>query len=263
MLQKTRKLRILLLLTVLFVVAMNSWLSRLRNTDWHSPLWVALYPINGDGTAASSDFIHRLREEDFAVVERFFAEQAERYGLTNDRPVTFKLAPQVKALPPTPPRQGSLLEVVWWSLKLRYWAWRHDTFDGPANAQLYLVFHDPDRQNHLAHSTGLEKGMVGIVNLFADDKMVPQNNVVLAHEFMHLVGASDKYNLSTNQPLFPTGYAEPERRPLYPQAYAELMGGRLPLSEDEAAIPDNLDAVVIGRATAAEINWIATQQAAY
>lgn len=255
MLQKTRKLRILLLLAVLFVVAMNTWLAKVRSTDWHSSLWVVLYPVNGDGSSTTTDYIRQLQESDFEDVEAFFAEEGYRYGIATDRPVTLKLGPEVKALPPSPPRQGSMLEVMLWSLKLRYWAWRNNAFDGPADAQLYLVYHDPERQQTLAHSTGLEKGLVGIVNLFADAHMQAPNHVILAHEFLHLVGATDKYDFATNLPRYPEGYAEPLRQPRYPQRFGELMGGRIPLSANHARIPDSLNEMLVGETTAIEINW--------
>jgi hypothetical protein len=50
------------------------------------------------------------------------------------------------------------------------------------------------------------------------------------------------------------GYAEPERTPLYPQRYAEIMGGRIALSNDDAMIPKSLKYVVIGDDTATEIH---------
>jgi len=256
MLQKTRKLRILLLLAILFIVAMNTWLAKVRSTDWHSSLWVVLYPVNGDGSTTTAEYIRQLQESDFDEVESFFAEEGQRYGIAADTPVTLKLAAEVKALPPSPPRQGSMIEVILWSLKVRYWAWRHSSFVGPSNAQLYLVYHDPELKQTLEHSTGLEKGLVGIVNLFADERMKAPNHVILAHEFLHLVGASDKYDFTTNQPRYPEGYAEPQRQPRLPQRYAELMGGRIPLAANRARIPDNLNEVLVGEATAVEINWM-------
>ena len=80
--------------------------------------------------------------------------------------------------------------------------------------------------------------------------------MIIAHEFLHTVGASDKYDVTSNQPLFPDGYAEPERRPLYPQVNAEIMGGRVPLSEQDAVMPKSLRLCRIGTATAREIRWI-------
>ena len=46
---------------------------------------------------------------------------------------------------------------------------------------------------------------------------------------------------------------EPDREPRFPQRYAEIMGGRIALSADEAIIPQSLKYVVIGEQTAREI----------
>jgi len=43
---------------------------------------------------------------------------------------------------------------------------------------------------------------------------------------------------------------------LFPQEQAELMAGRIPLSESRAEQPESLRQVVIGTLTAREINWI-------
>lgn len=79
--------------------------------------------------------------------------------------------------------------------------------------------------------------------------------MVLAHELLHTLGATDKYAPSTNAPLYPDGYAAPEARPLLPQTKAELMAGRIPVEEQRAEIPESLSQVVIGMATSREIGW--------
>jgi hypothetical protein len=84
----------------------------------------------------------------------------------------------------------------------------------------------------------------------------------MAHEVLHTLGATDKYDPVTNMPIFPFGYAEPDRAPLHPQDKAELMGGRVPRSPREAEIPRDLSQVVIGPATALEIGWTTTLQGA-
>ena len=48
-----RKIRITLLLLVLFTVGMNALLARLRSTDWDQSLWVVIYPIIGDDSAVT------------------------------------------------------------------------------------------------------------------------------------------------------------------------------------------------------------------
>jgi hypothetical protein len=147
-------------------------------------------------------------------------------------------------------------EVMAWSLRVRFWAWRHDGYDGPkAHVRLFLSYFAPDA-GRLPHSVGLQKGLLGFVNAFASARQQGQNNVVIAHELLHTFGASDKYDPATNQPLFPDGYADPRANPLYPQDKAEIMAGRLPISAEQAETPASLDEAVIGAATAREINWV-------
>jgi hypothetical protein len=70
------------------------------------------------------------------------------------------------------------------------------------------------------------------------------------------LGATDKYDPRTNAASFPDGYAEPDARPVHPQRQAEIMAGRIPVTETRSEIPPNLKRVVIGEKTAREINWI-------
>ena len=252
-----RTVRVTVLLLVLFVVSMNSLLARLRTTDWDEALWVVVYPINGDSSIASQKYIDSLRGDAFDSIEDFLASEANRYSVGISKPVPIQLAPQVFGQPPMPPENAGTLSVMLWSLKLRYWSFRNNTFDGPdPDVQIYVVYNDPGRVQRLRHSLGIQKGLVGVVNAFAGEKFVERNNVVIAHEFLHTVGASDKYDMASNQPLYPHGFAEPERNPLYPQRNAEIMAGRIPLSEDQAVMPDSVAFSTIGQQTAREIRWI-------
>ena len=80
----------------------------------------------------------------------------------------------------------------------------------------------------------------------------------MTHEILHTVGATDKYD-HNNNPIYPEGYAKPGQKPLYPQRYAEIMAGRIALSEQKAKIPTSLKLTVVGEKTAKEINWIKAQ----
>jgi hypothetical protein len=82
-----------------------------------------------------------------------------------------------------------------------------------------------------------------------------ENDVVIAHELLHTVGASDKYLPGTDAPRFPDGYGDPNQVPLYPQRYAEIMAGRRMLSADRWQQAASLDEVLVGTATALEIRW--------
>jgi hypothetical protein len=252
-----KQIRILILLVVLFFVAMNSWLTRLRTTDWDNTLWMVVYPINGDGSPVTQRYIDSLSGESFKRIKTFFADQGRHYNLGIATPLTVRLAPQVEQPPPMPDRNSGPLAVMLWSLQLRYWAFVHDTYDGPSpDIRMFVVYHDPDQHPRLQHSVGLQKGMIGVVNAFASNAMEKSNDVVIAHEFLHTVGATDKYNPVNNQPLYPDGFAEPARSPLYPQRLAEIMGGRIAVSEHQALMPKSLSSAVIGKKTAQEIRWL-------
>jgi hypothetical protein len=251
-----RSVRITLLLLVLFFVAMNTWLTRLRSTDWNEPLWLVVYPVNGDGSAATKNYIDSLDRDSFGAIESFVAREAARYRVGIREPVTIRLAPQPDQRPPSPPSDGNTLSVMLWSLKLRYWAFANDTFEGPEpDVQMFVVYHDPKQHERLRHSLGIQKGLIGVVNAFGARHLAQTNNVVIAHELLHTLGATDKYDPTTNQPLYPVGYAEPSRTPLHPQIQAEIMGGRIPLSDRQAEMPDSLDQCLIGPETALEIRW--------
>ena len=61
--------------------------------------------------------------------------------------------------------------------------------------------------------------------------------------------------LLDNTPSGALGYASPAQRPLFPQQQAEIMAGRIPISETEAKQPEGLWQVILGGAAALEINW--------
>ena len=122
--------------------------------------------------------------------------------------------------------------------------------------RLYLLYHNPATSPRLSHSTALNKGRIGRVNLFGSNEYAKQNLVILAHELLHTLTATDKYDLQTNLPAYPEGFAEPNKEPRYPQDFAELMGGRVPMTETKAEIPKSLEQTLIGEKTAREIGWI-------
>jgi hypothetical protein len=249
-------LRIAILLLILATIAQEAWLSRSRAVSWQDPLRVAIYPIKGDDSAAAATYVRGLGPNTFASIEAFFDEEAKRHGLTTTRPVAITVAPPVAVQPPQPPRDGSILQNIAWSLKMRWWVWRNDTLPGAKpQVRLFVLFFDPASHDQLPHSVGIQRGMLGLINAFATNGMSGSNAVIIAHELLHTLGATDKYAPGTNLPRYPDGYAEPERTPLHPQTFAEIMGGRIPVTESRADIPESLGLTVIGQATATEIGW--------
>lgn len=249
--------RIFILLMILFGIALGSWLTSKRNSDWEQPLWIAIYPINADNSNVTQQYINQLELQDFQSIEDFIAEEAAEFNLALKHPFTIKLAPQVKSLPPEPPTSGKMWEIILWSLNLRYWAYQANTYQGPApHIRMFIKYFEVKDRQPLAHSLGLPQGMLGVVNAFAAEKMTPANAVIITHEILHTLGATDKYDIRSGLPIFPVGYVEVDRDPRFPQEFAEIMAGKIPLSPTKAAIPRGLHQVVIGQQTAHEISWL-------
>jgi hypothetical protein len=252
-----RNIRILILLLILLWAALHTWLERIGSTGWKEPLWVGIFPVNADGSAAAQSFIDGLNEREFADIEDFMAREAHRYGKQLTEPVHVALYPQVKQPPPQLERTAGVLGTVWWSLKLRWFAWRAIDFGGraPPRIRLFVLYHDPATLQVVPDSHGMQKGLLGVVHTFAQRSMAGSNSIVIAHELLHTLGASDKYDPVSGAPLFPIGFAEPNQNPLYPQDKAEIMAGRRAVSAQDAEMPATLGVVVVGPATAAEIRW--------
>ena len=251
-----RRLRIVALLLILAFVALNTYFDRVYSTDWDIPLRVAVFPINADGSAVNERYIRQLSPDSFAEIEAFFEQEAQEYGLQMERPIRLTLAPPIAQSPPALAPDPGMLSAAWGSLRMRFWAWRVDAPPGPApDIKLFVLYYDPAISPAVPHSLGVQKGLFGVVHVFADAGMQGSNETVIAHELLHTLGATDKYDLRTTQPTQPDGYAEPDRDPLYPQAFAELMGGRIPESGTQSTTPESLQQVIIGAKTASEIGW--------
>ena len=253
-----KAVRISILLFILFFVAVSTWLTQSRSTDWNNSLWVKVYPVNADNSPESTKYIANLKLRDFDGIESFLTREAAKYAVNVARPVRLELGEPVPEQPPQLGNSPHVLNVMLWSLKMRWWANSvtsdQDRID--PDVRVFVRYHAPDVAVTLENSVGLQKGMVGIVNGYASRRHRGTNNVIIAHEFLHTLGATDKYSLASGQPIGPDGLAEPQREPLYPQRYAEIMGGRIAVAEDDAMMPKSLDYAVIGPLTAREINLI-------
>jgi len=252
-----RRIRIVVLLYVLLFVAVGSFLARVRARDWDQPLWVEVYPVNGDGSSSAAAAAEHLTGDAFSGIEAFFQSQAAAYGVALERPFRFLIAPALETELPAVPAGGSPIDALFFSLRMRWFVTRLGwASDRPSpDIVLFAIFHDPDRTPVIERSAGLSKGLIAVANVFASPAMHGSNDVIIAHELLHTVGATDKYDPVTNLPYFPIGYADPVREPRLPQARAELMGGRIPLAPNEAVTPRSLAEAVIGAATAVEIGW--------
>ena len=253
-----KRLRVALLLYILLFVAVGEFLTARRSTAWGDTLWVDVYPVNGDQLSSTQRYIDELDGKEFDGVEQFFSAEAKRYGLSLSQPFRLNVVAQYREPLPALEEPASALATLWWSLEMRWVAFKlgwQSTGPKP-DIVAFAVFHDAADSAVLDRSTALRKGLIAVTNLFASRDARGANQMVLAHELLHTLGATDKYAPASNLPRFPDGFADPSAKPLLPQSKAELMAGRIPLDDRHAEIPESLRKVVIGQLTAREIGWL-------
>lgn len=253
-----RYLRIAILLAILVTVAGNQWLTSNRLSSWEKPLWVTIYPVLPEPDEPIQAYVGGLRSDSFEDINVFLRQQATRFGRRLHTPAVFQLAQPLSVMPPALPNENSGLKVALWSLKMRWWVWRNGSQDGLVgdDIKMFVIYQENNPLGPLERSVGVKNGGYGVVNAVASRREAAHNRIVIAHEILHILGAGDKYELSTGQPLAPDGLASPERSPLYPQQRAEIMAGRIAISASRWRYPDSLGSCVIGAKTAAEIGWL-------
>lgn len=245
-----------MLLIIFATVVQQNFLDK-NDLNWTDNFYVAVYPINADKSNQVATYIKSLTRDDFEPLAEYFAQQGVRYNLGLRRPIEVQLGNVVDVIPPAPPQNGSILSTIFWSLQFRLFAFNNSPKVSVApDIKLYLLYHDPATSPVLSHSTALDKGRIGRVNLFGNVSYAKQNLVITAHELLHTLTATDKYNLANTLPIYPDGYAEPNKLPRHPQQFAELMGGRIAISEIKAEIPSSLSQTLINEKTAREIGWL-------
>jgi hypothetical protein len=255
-------MRIIVLLSILFVVVVGTWMTERRLASWERPAWVVVYPIVADDAKKTMNYVQSIDESNFAAVNQFMERETVPYGITVTPAFYFQVAPVSTEQPPEIPDQNSPVAIAWWSLKMRWWAWKkdfNDDFPG-TEIQMFVLYHDTKERNEIDVSVGMRKGRYGVVNAFASRSFNSRNLVVFTHELMHVYSASDKYSPASREPEYPAGYADPEQYPLYPQKRAEIMGGRIPISSTASEMPRSLRQCKIGKKTAEEIGFLAQLQ---
>ena len=192
-----KAIRISILLLILVFVLLSTWLSAARSTDWNNTLYVKVYPINADGSDLTSRYIDSLQVRTFEEIEAFVARETERYGKSVSRPVRMELGEVISEQPPSLDGTSNVLDVMLWSLKMRWWVGRV-TSDQDAiepDVSIFVRYHQTEGVFVLENSVGVQKGMFGIVNAYTGRRHKGRNNVIIAHEFFHTLGASDKYTV--------------------------------------------------------------------
>ncbi|MBQ0725452.1 MAG: hypothetical protein KBT50_08300 [Cycloclasticus sp.] len=247
-------IRISFLLMLFVVAAFYTKSQRLATTSWVEPLIVSIYPINVDQRDDTARYIQSLTASDFSEINDFFIDQWSLYSGLDFTPFDVKLRQAISSQPPKPPSNDNLFSIAFWSIRIRFWAFRQVADDTSKTINVFIRYHQPNENEPIAHSLGLQKGLIGVVNGYAGESFQARNNVVIAHEILHTVGASDKYDLASGQPIFPQGFAQPDKQ--FKQKKAVLMAAKIPLSSTESLMPASLKNCIISVETATEITWI-------
>lgn len=253
-----RSLRILFLLLILTPLVYAYQSHPDVAPDWREPLVIVIYPTT---TGIDESALDRLAGDRYASIERFLNERARDFGLPTRRAVDIRTGRAIDHAPDLPPDNRGGPAQLFWALGLRWWYWGFDHQAIDPDVVVITRYGPVTEDPRLLHSIGMPEPRLALINLVAHPDLAEHNNVVIAHEILHTLGANDRYRPGTGHPQFPSGYAQPLRQPLYPQKRAEIMGGRIPLSTSLARQPRSLDETIIGPTTAAEIGWINSQPA--
>jgi hypothetical protein len=251
-----------LLLSILIWLLFYTKMQKIKSRSWSTPLEVVIYPMNSEHSPIVDRYIDQLSHATFEEINQFFSQQAKDHGLFIKNPIKVQLGSSIADVPPpTPDPSAHFIKIAWWSVQFRYWAYVH-TPDDKSNlhrVRVFVNYHEAQENTRLKHSLGLDNGLLSIVHAFALTDQNQQNNIVVAHELLHTVGATDKYS-ADNQPVYPDGYANPTKQPLFPQFRAEIMSGKIPSSRMQSTMAESLQYCVINEKTAKEINWITVTQ---
>ena len=252
-----RNFRVLILLVILASVANYVKDQKLVTQGWYQTLDIVVYPINPSNSPKVQQYIDSLESDNFSRIDKFIQRESKKYDVVTSQPTKTRLGQTLTQVPPQPPQtKGKVFQAIVWSLKLRYWIWRHAPKEENDKylVRMFVLYHDLSNRR-LKHSVGLQKGLVGIVNAFGAKSQERQNNIVIAHEFFHTVGATDKYD-EFGHPIPPYGLGNPNKSPIYPQRKAEIMAGRRAISANQSEMPAGFKSIVLGNKTAQEIGWI-------
>jgi hypothetical protein len=251
-------LRILVLLLILASVWGTYRTQQTIVKDWSGVITIKVIPVYADNSLNTRSFVKSLRPKDFEEVRRYLNETAKLYTRDLSNVINLELEAPIASVPPSLPRADSgRIAYISWSLRLRWWAWKNQLDDHENyHVRLFMLYQSPAANVKLAHSTGLRKGLIGLINARAFRSNKRFHNVVLTHELLHIFGATDKYDTATGEPFYPQGYVTPNAKPLWPQKYAEIMGRAKALSQTEYEVAERLSHTRVAELTAKEIGWL-------
>jgi hypothetical protein len=271
-----RRLRRGILFVALGVVSIWGYLAwRADNFTfaWSRPFAVALIAVTGPGTEFDEEsdrvlFTEFLSTENdsagsAAGITRWLERETKRHGVEGPSPpVEFTaygpIARDVR--PPLPPSEGLGFLERWRRTREFLGYFREAARAGGVrlsshDATVFVYFYgESEAQTHeKEHSVATRRERLGVVFAPRERQQLARRAVLVAHELLHTLGATDKYAGEVS--VFPDGYADPERQPLLPQDHAEIMALGIPTLPGFEVRVESLVECQVGRKTAEEIGW--------
>jgi hypothetical protein len=247
----------------LVLLAVALWGLRLhrrhtRRNDWTRPLDVALVLVGPSALPPGSD---AAWERGTQQLESWLTAELDRarpgaHGEIHLR--RYGPTPLQEPLPLAPASDGLWDRTEYgWTLSRRL-----DRLDSAAgvvarayDARLYVLLeHREENAPRFAEGIAEAGGEIGLVHAVLEDDDLTLALTATAHELLHCLGASDKYDADGH--ALPDGLVEPSLAPPFPQRFADPMVGELPLGPHRGRLPRSLDELRMGAQTAREIGFL-------
>jgi hypothetical protein len=251
-----------ILLAILVFVLLWAWRdvhSRRARTDWNHTVGVAIVVVRTSAVDESAVALFRQRA---SALEDRLNDEMRRHRPGSPRPFALTVLGPVDGIDP-PAIEGEGL-VAAGKHGMDLWKYTGD-IDTRAHctasafdSRIYVAVRAPASEaRQMVEGDSEDGGRIGTVRVELDPAMVDFAWFVVAHELLHTLGASDKYD-AAGRVVVPDGLAEPDAVPRYPQRFAEVMARGRAVSAAEEKVPDSLAELAIGPATAREIGWLAS-----
>lgn len=249
------------ILLIVIVVAARIYYHDNKKFDWDRTYNVALIEVAYGSKESTRTLSSNGKEILQQSLEKWFESEAKRVYNSQIKPFRFEiLGPAFnEKTPPTLPTENDSLWtrykqtsafIKFFNDRFAQTGANPDNFD----IKLYLYIYPADKglDYDKQHSVGTTRGRFGVVFLPIGKQSAGRTTCLIAHEILHTVGASDKYD-GSRLTVYPDGYFFPAQR--YPQQFAEIMALATPIDIGREKDADNLDTSRVGNKTAEEIGW--------